>query len=237
MPEDIIVKGITSNLLINSQAFEACYDNKIKKIVWISSTTAYPYKDKDLKESEIFNGDPIEEYFSIGWTTRFIEKLCIIYAKKLKRKMSIAIIRPTCIYGENEGFDLSKCHVLPAMVKKIIERMEPIEIWGDGEQKRDFVHANDVASVCVTLLSSCNSFDSFNIGTGNYYSVNDIINIICNQLGIKDLKTKYIKTDRKIEMNRKISSEKIKRKLNFQSSIDIYEGITRLIREYKNNNG
>jgi nucleoside-diphosphate-sugar epimerase len=52
-------------------------------------------------------------------------------------------------------------------------------------------------------------------------------------LGIKDLKTQYIKTDRKIEKNRKISSEKVKRELNFQSSVDIYEGIARLIREYK----
>ena len=232
MPEEIIAEGMTSNLLINSQVLESCYKNRIKKLVWISSTTAYPQKDGYLEEDDIFVGDPPEKYFSIGWMTRFIEKLCIIYAQKLKRKMPISIIRPTCIYGENEGFDLDKCHMLPSMVRKIVDRMEPIEIWGDGEQKRDFIYVDDVALSCIKLLSNGNGLDSFNIGTGNYYSVNEVIAMICDILRIDDLKIEYVQANKKIEKERLVSSEKIKKEINFKPSIDMREGIKRLIEEY-----
>ncbi len=237
MPEEILAEGMTSNLLINSQVLESCYKSKIKKLVWISSTTAYPSKKGYLIEDDIFVGDPPEKYFTIGWMIRFIEKLCIIYAEKLKRKMPIAIIRPTCIYGENEGFDLDKCHMLPSMVRKIIDRMEPIEIWGDGEQKRDFIYVEDVATSCIKLLSNGTGLDSFNIGTGNYYSVNEIIDIICKILNINDLDVKYVAVDKEIEKERLISSEKIRKEINFKPSIDMSEGIRKLIKEYKDNYG
>ena len=234
MPEEIIAEGMTSNLLINSQVLESCYKNRVKKLVWISSTTAYPQKDGYLVEDDIFVGDPPEKYFSIGWMTRFIEKLCIIYAMKLNKHMSISIIRPTCIYGENEGFDLDKCHMLPSMVRKIVDRMEPIEIWGDGEQKRDFVYVDDVASSCIKLLSDHRDYETYNIGAGNYYSVNEIIDIICEIEGIDDLDVRYVNVDRDIEKERLVSSEKIKSKMGFKPSIDLREGIKRLINRYRN---
>jgi len=231
MPNEEIFSGITSNLIINSQVLEASYIEGIKRLVWMSRSTVYPEKDDLLYEDNLFDKDPPDKYFAIGWTNRFIEKLCTIYSQMMNRKMKISILRPTCIYGKNEGFEFGKCHMLPAMVRRIVEKQNPIEVWGDGEQKRDLIHADDAARTCLIALNVVDTFESFNIGANKSYSVNEIIKIICDVIGCESPNIKYVDMPHKIEKERKFSFNKMKNILNFTPSIDINNGITELVED------
>ncbi len=227
--EQDMVDKMTSNLLINSQVLEAAYCADLKRFLWISSSTAYPSKSVPLREDEIFGEDPPDKYFALGCMTRFIEKMCILYSSKMTKKVPITIVRPTCVYGENEGFDA--CHLLPFLVRSIIER-DIIEVWSDGSAKRDLLYVDDTVEACfLALYHLGHELEVFNIGHGIGYSVNDIIDIVCELEDIHDLKV-----NRKLSIaqeERVLALDRSRDILNFVPSISMKDGIKRLIQEYK----
>ena len=77
----------------------------------------------------------------------FSEKLCEMY----KDKMSILIIRPGNIYGPNDKFDPIRSKVIPALIRKF-EENKIIEIWGDGQDIKDFIYIDDFES---TIKINC----------------------------------------------------------------------------------
>src|SRR3989304_408424 len=87
---------VTPNIIMNSQMLEAAYFAKVKKFVWLSSNAASPPScDRPVKEDELFNRDPYEAYFGVGWMKRYTEILCRMYSEKLKNPMKTVVIRPS----------------------------------------------------------------------------------------------------------------------------------------------
>ncbi len=67
---------VTPNIVMNAQLLEAAYFAKVKKFVWISSSTGYPLTDdRPVKENEMMDGNPYEKYFCVGWMKRYTEVL------------------------------------------------------------------------------------------------------------------------------------------------------------------
>lgn len=230
MSEEEVIHRMTSNALINMCVLESAYLMKIKKMLWIGSTTAYPSKEH-LVEDDIFEGDPPDRYFAVGWGHRYIEKMCILYSRKISGKFPIAIIRPTCIYGENSTFDLEKCHMLPYLVRRIIERKGTIELWNKGETKVDYLYVDDAAEACVSALITLEDSSVFNVGYGRSYTANEIVKIICELEDIHDLDIK--RSGASDTEKRMLSFDRINKDLGFTPSVSIREGIGKLIMEYK----
>ena len=169
---------VLQTLMINSQMLEAAYQASIKKFLWLSSAVAYPVYEGLLTEGLMFEGNPHDSYFALGWTTRYIEKLCETYALKLKRTMQTVVLRPTAIYGPWGDFDYATSHVLPALIRRVVERQNPLEIWGTGETRRDFIYVDDVVDACLLALERVSPFGAFNVGAGRSYSVKELLQVI-----------------------------------------------------------
>jgi GDP-L-fucose synthase len=105
---------VTPNVLMNTQILEAAYAAGVEKFVWLSSTTGYPVTgDRPYTREEMFDGEPFEKYFFVGWMKRFTEVLCRMYGEKLAgRKMATIVLRPTNIYGVNDDFEFATSHVI-----------------------------------------------------------------------------------------------------------------------------
>src|SRR5680860_100216 len=121
---------VTPNVVMNAQMLEASYQAKVKKFLFISSSAAYPPSgDRPVSEAEMFDGDPFEAYFSVGWMKRYGEVLCRIYSEKIKDPMSTVVVRPSNVYGPYDKFDFDRSHVTAALTRKVIERQNPLEVW------------------------------------------------------------------------------------------------------------
>ena len=84
---------VTPNILMNSQLLEAAYFARVKKLLWIGSSTGYPPSgDRKIKEEEMMNGDPYDTYFGVGWMKRYTEILCRLYSEKLKNPMTTVVL-------------------------------------------------------------------------------------------------------------------------------------------------
>ncbi len=229
------VSHVTENMIMNARMLEAAYMAGVKKFLWLSSSTGYPLSDGLLKEENMFEGNPPDVYFPVGWMNRFTEVLCRMYATKLKNPMTCIVLRPSTLYGEYESFDFETCHMLPALVRKVVERHKPIEVWGTGQEARDLLYAEDMVNACMIALEKIEGFDVFNIGYGTQYTVNDILNLILDIDGYSDAEIVYNSTKPSTINKRTIDFRKAANKLSFSPKTSIREGISRVISWYRKN--
>ncbi|MFH0732093.1 MAG: NAD-dependent epimerase/dehydratase family protein [Candidatus Omnitrophota bacterium] len=228
---------LVPNFLMNFCMLEAAYQEGVKKLLWLSSVTAYPPSDKPLKEEQMFKSDPCDFYFPLGWMTRYIEILCRMYATKLKRQMTTIIFRSTAIYGEYGDFELSTCHVLSALIRKVVERHRPLEIWGTGEAKRDFIYVGDVVDACFLALEKVNTFNEFNIGLGQSYSVKEILDLILDIDNYNNASIIFDKSKSEKDISIFVDCTKTKEVLGFEAKTAIIEGVRKTIEWYKESIG
>ncbi len=228
------VMHINSNIIINVNSLEASYLNGVKKIVWLSGTTVYPdNRETGLDEAAMWDCDPPRPYFMVGWMNRYIEVLCRAYATQFPRKIDTTVLRVTTIYGENEGFDFGKCHVLPALVRRVVERDSPLEIWGDGSSKRDLIHADDVAQACYLALSQMKGFNSFNLGSNEQHSVSELLDLVIKIDGFSDAEIVYDSSRETAVQVQKVDCARFRNMTGFVPVVGIEQGVRRLIEAYK----
>lgn len=163
---------VTPNVLIHAHMFAACRAAGVRKVVCLSSTTGYPDTDAAVGEDDYFAGEPHPAYFNPGHTRRFIERLGAMYPD-----LNIVFLRPSVVYGHGDNYDLETGHVIPALVRKVAERQDPITIWGSGENWRDGVYIDDMTRALV--LAAAAPAGAYNIATGEGMTVLEMALCLC----------------------------------------------------------
>ena len=120
---------LTPNMLMNIQMLQAAYSAKVKKFLFISTNTVYPLTDFPVKESDVTNNF-YKSYHIVAWMKRFTEIVCEMYSNRIKEPMKTIIVRPGNLYGPYDKFDWEKSKVIPAIMRRAIERHDPFEVWG-----------------------------------------------------------------------------------------------------------
>ena len=220
---------VTPNILINSQLLACSYNALVKKVLFISSAAAYPNLGKVLEENDMMKNDPENVYFAAGWMKRYSEILCYTYAKKILNPMSTIVVRPTNIYGPGDKIDWDKSHVTAATIRKVVERHNPIKVWGDGQDVRDLIYIDDFVSGSLQALEYCKDFFSVNIGSGKSYTINQILNLTIKIDDFKNPKIKYLKDAPKTSKSVQISIKKAKKLLKFKPNVNLQSGIKKTI--------
>jgi len=186
---------------------------------------------RDIVEEDAFMDDPIDDYFSVGWMSRYIETLCRQYSTKLKNGFASIVMRPSFIYGPGLNFDPKVSNVLPALIKKVVDRNSPIEVWGDGTNVRSFIHSDDIMDACLAAIESVDRFDVFNIGSEEKCTISELLNMIIEIDGYHDATIVYNNDRPSSVKERRISFKKATDILKFNPKISIRQGISQLVEE------
>jgi GDP-L-fucose synthase len=227
---------VTPNIVLNALLLEECYHAKVKKTLYMSSTTSYPDAGaRPLKEEELFDGDPYEVYFPVGWMKRYTEVLCRMYSTKLKPPMCAQVVRPTNIYGPFDDFAWETSHVLAALIRKVVERHDPIEVWGTGDDVRDLVYVEDFAEACLTVLEKSGGYDPVNVGLGKGYSVKEMLKVICEVDGYEGARVVFNASKPSMIPVRLVDVSKAEKQFGFRAKTDLREGVARTVRWYREN--
>lgn len=168
---------VTPNVVMNTLLMEAAYAAQVKKFLFISSGAAYPDLGEEhrLSEGDMFRADPPDIYFPVGWMKRYTEILCRTYAEKIRTPMATVIIRPSNVYGPGDKFDFAKSHVTAAQIRRVIERHQPIEVWGTGDDVRDLIYIDDFIDGLMLAFRHDAPHLTVNIASGQAYSVKEIV--------------------------------------------------------------
>jgi GDP-L-fucose synthase len=225
---------VTPNVLINTQMLEAAHAAGVEKFVWLSSTTGYPPSgDRPVREEEMFEGEPYEKYFFVGWMKRFTEVLCRMYGEKLARPMTTLVLRPTNIYGIGDDFEFATSHVLPALVRKVVERWRPLEVWGTGDDVRDVIYVDDMVEATLRAVERLDRYAAINIGLGRTYSVKEILAAILELDGYDDAEIAFDASKPTMIPIRRIDTTRAESLLDFRARTDLRSGLRRTIDWYR----
>lgn len=176
------------NTAIGMNLVHACISQKIPKVINLGSSCMYP-KNRlgKLKEEDILSAplEPTNEGYSIAKIS--VAKLCE-YALK-EHNLNYKTIIPCNLYGKYDKFDADKSHMIPAVISKLNrakKEKKTAEIWGDGEARREFMYAEDLAEFIEFALNNYNRLDSvMNVGLGHDYSINEYYSAIAKVVGYK----------------------------------------------------
>ena len=225
---------VTPNVLMNTQILAAAYEAQVKKFLFISSSAAYPPTgDRPVKEDEMFEGDPYDVYFSVGWMKRYAEILCKIYAQKIKKHMPVAIVRPSNAYGPYDKFDPGKSHVTAAIIQKVVSRQNPIEVWGTGDDLRDLIFIDDLIEGMLLAMKNPNDYSVYNIASEKVHSVKDLLKILLELDKYDNPKVIFDPSKPTTIPVRVIDCSKAKEELGFSVKVGLEEGLRRTVDWYR----
>lgn len=225
---------VTDTTILNLRILEAAYINGVKKCIYISSGMVYPFKKEPLTEEDGFIGDPFEKYFTGGWSRRYSEVICRMYAEKLKA-MDITVLRIDNLYGPYDNFERKKSHVMPSLIRKTVERMNPFEVWGDGKDYKDFTYIEDLVEGIVLALKKAEGYNVFNLASGKNVTINDVLHLILKCGDYEDAQIIYNTNMPMMIPYKVLSVEKANNILGFMATTSLEDGIRKTMNWYKVN--
>jgi len=225
---------ITPNVLINTLMLEAAHRAQVARFCFISSGAAYPpTADRPVREEEMFDGDPHEVYFAAGWMKRYAEILCRTYAEKIPRPMPTVVVRPSNVYGPYDKFDFAVSHVTAALIRRVVERHRPLEVWGTGEDIRDLIYVDDFIEGMLAAFASDRPHLAVNICGGAGHSVRRILQAILAADSYRDAEVRYDPSRPSTIPVRLMDNGLARRELGFEARITLEEGLRRTIDWYR----
>lgn len=223
---------LTPNLMMNALMLEASYAAGVKKFLFISSNTVYPVTDHPAEEKDVIN-EFYSKYFIVAWMKRFSEIMCEMYATKIKKPMVTIVLRPANIYGPYDDFEWETSHVLPALIRRVVERHNPMVVWGDGADIKDFIYVDDMVNGMILAMEKLEHFDFLNIASGKQYVLKDLLNLMVKIDGYNDAVIKFDVSKPVMIPKRLIDPRKAKEVLGFEAKTPIEEGLKKTINWYR----
>ena len=179
MYNDINIKG-TLNI------FEASRQNKVKKVVYASSSSVYG-DEETLPKVEGKEGNPLSPY---ALTKSVDEKYARLYSRLYG--LDTYGLRYFNVFGRRQDPDGAYAAVIPKFIKLLLNDESPT-INGDGNQSRDFTYIENVIEANLKALKADSKYsgEAFNIAFGGREYLNDIYNTLAELLDKKDIKPIY----------------------------------------------
>lgn len=169
------------NLLIAANVIESSYRHGVKKLLNLGSSCIYPkFAAQPIREDSLLEGqlEPTNRAYAVAKIAAI--ELCDTYRKQYGCDFISAM--PTNLYGPGDNFDLRTSHVLPALIRKVLEAKQKqqasIEIWGTGSPRREFLYVDDMADACLYLMRHFSEPGPINVGTGEDVTILELVRLI-----------------------------------------------------------
>lgn len=206
------------------ELMQYCAQKDIKFVYFSSGGTVYGNRTDMTPFKETDSMAPISYY---GWSKQMMEN-SILYVHRTAG-LKYLIVRPSNPYGHGQNIHAKQGLIAVALGK--ILAGEPIAVWGDGSNVRDYIYIDDLCEVLCQLLEKdvCNT--TLNIGSGVGASINDIIQVLRDVVS-EEVQVEY-QPARKVDVSHMIlDTTHLKQYVNVEFT-SLVEGVTRFYRDVK----
>jgi GDP-L-fucose synthase len=187
---------IRDNLILQTNVIEASRQASVRRLLFLGSSCIYPrLAPQPIREEYLLTGplEPTNRPYALAKIAGV--EMCWAYNRQYGTQYLAAM--PTNLYGPHDNFDLKTSHVLPALMRKVVEAKAAgrtfIEVWGTGTPRRELLYSEDLAEACVFLMKlPDNEFQKsihsehaplINIGTGEDVTIRELAELVAGELG------------------------------------------------------
>ncbi len=227
---------VSSNYSIDHHVFEGCNDSNVKNLVFASTACVYPTKLQDtigsdykLKEKD---ADPtnLDAFMSAdieyGWEKLMSEMQ--LHAFKKQYGLKGCPVRFVTAYGPREN----ETHAIIALIYKALAKMDPYQIWGDGNQERDFTYVEDIVDGTILSAEKITDGTPINLGTGQRYKMIDVVNMIFKIIGWKPNNLEFDTSKPVGALSRALDNQRATDLLGWHPRFNLEDGLRETIEWY-----
>jgi len=201
---------------------EAARLRDVEKIVYASTAAVYEGQQLPYREDMILPR-PVDLK---ALSKKFLEDLAELYC--IRYGLSAAAMRPFSVFGPGDESKHRYANVTTLFVSAMASGRRP-EVWGDGNQTRDFIFVDDVARAFILASERKWKNEAFNVGTGIETSFNQIVTVINEMLGTS-IEPEYVPVKLPVYARRlKADTEKSQAMLNFRPKFTLKDGMARIL--------
>jgi GDP-L-fucose synthase len=230
-------KFFYDNAIMGIQLMEQARLAGVKKFVAVGTVCAYPkHTPVPFREDDLWNGYPEETNAPYG----LAKKMLLVQGQAYREQYGFNSIYllPVNLYGPGDNFDPESSHVIPAVLRKVLEATERgddhIVVWGTGTASREFLYVEDAAEGIVLASELYDGPEPVNLGAGREITIRDLVETIARLCGFKGgIRWDSSKPDG--QPRRMLDTARAKDRFRFESKTDFEEGLRRTIEWYVSN--
>jgi GDP-L-fucose synthase len=224
-----------SNLMMGAHVIEQSRLHGVDKLLVLGTVCAYPkFAPVPFREEDLWNGYPEETNAPYG-----IAKKALLVGSQTYREqygLQSVYLLPVNLYGPRDNFNLETSHVIPALIRKMLEAQERREtevvLWGDGSPTREFLYVEDAAEGIVLAALRYDGPEPVNLGTGHEVSIKELAELIGEATGFEG-ELVWDTSKPNGQPRRKLDTSRAKELFGFEASTPFREGIARTVAWYR----
>jgi GDP-L-fucose synthase len=223
-----------ANALMGILLIEEARRAGVKKFVQVGTICAYPkFTPVPFREEELWSGYPEETNAPYGIAKKAL--LVQLQAYRSQYGFNGIYLLPVNLYGPHDNFDPRTSHVIPAIVRKMIEAREAgdpvVEIWGTGRASREFLYVDDCARGIVLAAERYDEEEPINLGTGQEITIGELALLIGELVGFEG-KLHFDASKPDGQPRRCVDTTRAREKFGFTADTPLREGLAETIRWY-----
>lgn len=231
---------IRTNLAIQQNVIEGAHQAQVERLIFLGSSCMYPREcAQPMAEAALFSGIPEPTSMAYAVSKMAGVQMCLAYNQQYGEKRFIPVI-PNSAYGPNDNFNPESGHVLSALLRRFhdakVKKLDEVTLWGTGLPRREFIHTDDIAAACMSLLEADVSELELpvNLGSGADISISELATVIAQIVGYSG-KTEWDITKPDGAPRKLLDSSRIN-KFGWSPKVSFENGLRSTYEWYLNNN-
>jgi GDP-L-fucose synthase len=220
-----------ANLMMGAHVLELSRAQGLDKLVIVGTVCAYPkFAQVPFREDDLWSGYPEETNAPYG----VAKKSILVGAQSYRQQYGLnsIFLLPANLYGPRDNFDLETSHVIPDLIRKMLESPERVVLWGDGSPTREFLYVDDCVEGLALAAERYDGADPVNLGTGNEISIRELAHLIAELTGFEG----EIEWDSSMpngQPRRSLDASRARELFGFEARVPLREGLERTIAWYR----
>jgi len=224
-----------ANLMMGAHVLEQARVHGTTKLVIAGTICAYPkFAPVPFREDDLWDGYPEETNAPYG-----VAKKAILVGAQAYREQygtNAVFLLPVNLYGPRDNFDLETSHVIPALIRKMVEAgergEEAITLWGDGSPTREFLYVDDCVAGLMLAAERYDGAEPVNLGTGEEISIRDLAELVRSETGFGG-SIAWDTSKPGGQPRRRLDTSRAAALFGFEARVGLAEGIARTVAWYR----
>jgi GDP-L-fucose synthase len=220
-----------ANLAMGLNVLEQARLHATPKLVIAGTVCSYPkFAPVPFNEADLWDGYPEQTNAPYG-----VAKKAILVGAQAYREqygLDAIFLLPTNLYGPRDNFDLETSHVIPALVRKMVESEDEVVLWGDGSATREFMYVDDCVEGLVLAAERYDGPDPVNLGAAREISIRDLAELIADVTGYEGRIT-WDTEKPNGQPRRSVDGTRAKELFGFEARTALREGIEHTVAWYR----